>query len=106
MKVFFRFLKEYPKESVLAPLFKLLEACFDLLVPLVVASIIDNGIGGGDRVLIIKLTLLLCARALVGLTCALCAQYFAARAARSVKFWKPFQLSLTPRIQSISAENP
>lgn len=81
MKVFFRFLKEYPKESVLAPLFKLLEACFDLLVPLVVASIIDDGIGGGDRGLIVKLVLLLCGLAVVGLTCALFAQYFAARAA-------------------------
>ena len=81
MKVFFRFLKEYPRESVLAPLFKLLEACFDLLVPLVVASIIDDGIGGGDKPLIIRLTLVLCALAIVGLACALCAQYFAARAA-------------------------
>lgn len=81
MKVFFRFLKEYPKESVLAPLFKLLEACFDLLVPLVVAKIIDDGIGGGDRGLIVRLVIVLCVLALVGLASALSAQYFAARAA-------------------------
>ena len=48
MKVFMRFLREYPKESILAPLFKLLEACFDLCVPLVVAAIIDKGIANGD----------------------------------------------------------
>lgn len=81
MKVFFRFLKEYPKESVLAPLFKLLEACFDLLVPLVVATIIDDGISNGDKPLIIRSVILLCALAVIGLVCALAAQYFAARAA-------------------------
>ncbi|MBQ9781149.1 MAG: ABC transporter ATP-binding protein [Clostridia bacterium] len=81
MKVFFRFFKHYPKESILAPLFKLLEACFDLLVPLVVATIIDKGIGGGDNGLIIRMTLVLVLLAVVGLSCALCAQYFAAKAA-------------------------
>ncbi len=81
MKIFFRFFKQYPKESILAPLFKLLEACFDLLVPLVVAVIIDDGIGGGDRGLILRYVLVLAGLAVVGLTCALCAQYFAAKAA-------------------------
>lgn len=81
MKVFFRFFKQYPKESILAPLFKLLEACFDLLVPLVVAAIIDDGIGSQNKGLIIRLTLVLVLLAVVGLSCALCAQYFAARAA-------------------------
>ena len=81
MKVFFRFLKEYPKESVLAPLFKLLEACFDLLVPLVVATIIDDGISNGDKPLIIRSVILMCALAVIGLVCALAAQYFAAKAA-------------------------
>ena len=81
MKIFFRFFKQYPKESILAPLFKLLEACFDLLVPMVVALIIDQGIGADDRSLIIKMTLVLVLLAVVGLTCALCAQYFAAKAA-------------------------
>ena len=81
MTVFFRFFKLYPKESVLSPLFKLLEACFDLLIPLVVASIIDKGIGGEDRGFIIRMTLVLVLLAGVGLSCALCAQYFAAKAA-------------------------
>ena len=81
MKIFFRFFRQYPKESILAPLFKLLEACFDLLVPLVVAVIIDQGIGGGDRGLILRYVLVLVGLAVVGLTCALCAQYFAAKAA-------------------------
>ncbi len=81
MKVFFRFFKQYPKESILAPLFKLLEACFDLLVPMVVAVIIDQGIGGGDNGLITRMTLVLVLLAVVGLSCALCAQYFAAKAA-------------------------
>ncbi len=81
MKIFFRFFKLYPKESILAPLFKLLEACFDLLVPLVVAAIIDKGIGGGDQGFIIRMTLALVLLAVVGLSCALCAQYFAAKAA-------------------------
>ncbi len=81
MKIFFRFFKLYPKESILAPLFKLLEACFDLLVPLVVAAIIDTGIGGDDHGFIIRMTLVLVLLAVVGLSCALCAQYFAAKAA-------------------------
>ena len=79
--IFFRFFKQYPKESILSPLFKLLEACFDLLVPMVVAVIIDQGIGGGDDGLIIRMTLVLVLLAVVGLSCALCAQYFAAKAA-------------------------
>ncbi len=81
MKVFFRFFKQYPKESILAPLFKLLEACFDLLVPIVVAAIIDRGIGDENNRLIIHMTLVLILLAVVGLSCALCAQYFAAKAA-------------------------
>ena len=81
MKVFLRFLREYPRESVLAPLFKLLEACFDLCVPLVVAAMIDQGIGGGDSAFLWKMTLLLALLAFVGLTCSVTAQYFAAKAA-------------------------
>lgn len=81
MKVFFRFFRQYPKESILAPLFKLLEACFDLLVPMVVATIIDEGIIGKNNSLIFRNVIWLIALAVVGLTCALCAQYFAAKAA-------------------------
>ncbi len=85
MKIFLRFLREYPRESILAPLFKLLEACFDLCVPLVIAAIIDRGIkgndGAGDRPFIVYMTLVLVGLAIVGLVCALSAQYFAAKSA-------------------------
>ncbi len=85
MKVFFRFFRDYPRESILAPLFKLLEACFDLLVPLVVARIIDIGILGGDGTgdsgYVWKMTAVLVLLAFVGLACAVTAQYFSAKAA-------------------------
>jgi len=85
MKIFMRFWREYPKESILAPLFKLLEACFDLCVPLVVAAIIDTGIaggiGGGDNTFIWQMCLVLVGLAIVGLTFAITAQYFSAKAA-------------------------
>ncbi len=81
MKIYLRFLREYPKESIIAPLFKLLEAIFDLCVPLVVAAIIDRGIGDRDKPFIWQMCLLLVGLALVGLTCAITAQYFSAKAA-------------------------
>ena len=81
MKIFMRFLREYPRESILAPLFKLLEACFDLCVPLVVAAIIDRGIGGGDDAFIWQMCLVLVGFAIVGLAFAITAQYFSAKAA-------------------------
>ncbi len=81
MKVFMRFLREYPRESVLAPLFKLLEALFDLCVPLVVAAIIDRGIGEGDRGFILWMCVVLVVLAIVGLAFAITAQYFSAKAA-------------------------
>ena len=85
MKIFLRCLGMYPRESVLAPLFKLLEACFDLCVPLVVAAIIDKGIaagtGNGDPALVWKLCGVLVLLAFVGLAWAITAQYFSARAA-------------------------
>ena len=81
MKIFLRCLGMYPKESILAPLFKLLEACFDLCVPLVVAAIIDKGIGGGDPTLVWQLCGVLVLLAFVGLAWAITAQYFSARAA-------------------------
>jgi ABC-type multidrug transport system fused ATPase/permease subunit len=71
----------YPKESVLAPLFKLLEACFDLFVPLVIAAIIDRGIATGDSSLVWKLCGVLVLLAFVGLAWAITAQYFSAVAA-------------------------
>ncbi len=81
MKIFLRCLGMYPKESVLAPLFKLLEACFDLCVPLVVAAIIDRGIGEDDSALVWQMCGILVLLAFVGLAWAITAQYFSAKAA-------------------------
>lgn len=74
-------MRPYRKECVLAPLFKLLEALLELFVPLVVASIIDVGISGGDVPYILKMCLLLVALAILGLSVSITAQYFSARAA-------------------------
>ena len=81
MKKLLYFMKDYKKESVLAPLFKMLEAFFELIVPLVVASIIDDGIVPKDSGHIIRMCLLLLVLAAVGLTCSVTAQYFAAKSA-------------------------
>ena len=75
------YLKDYKKESVLAPLFKMLEASFELLVPLVMAAVIDVGIAREDRPYIIRMCLVLVALGLIGLVCSITAQYFAAKAA-------------------------
>lgn len=76
-----KYLKHYKKESILAPLFKLTEAVFELTVPLIVALIIDNGIAGGDKPYILKMCGVLGIFAVLGLVCAVAAQYFAAKAA-------------------------
>lgn len=81
MKKLLYFMKDYKKESVLAPLFKMLEAFFELFVPLVVASIIDDGIVPKDSGHIIRMCLFLLVLAAVGLTCSITAQYFAAKSA-------------------------
>ena len=81
MRIFLRCLGMYPRESVLAPFFKLLEACFDLCVPLVVAAIIDKGLGGQNQALVWQLCGVLVLLAFVGLAWAITAQYFSARAA-------------------------
>ena len=81
MKKLLYFMKDYKKESVLAPLFKMLEAFFELFLPLVVASIIDDGIVPKDSGHIIRMCLLLLVLAAVGLTCSITAQYFAAKSA-------------------------
>lgn len=81
MKKLLYFMKDYKKESVLAPLFKMLEAFFELFVPLVVTSIIDDGIVPKDSEHIIRMCLLLLVLAAVGLTCSITAQYFAAKSA-------------------------
>lgn len=81
MKKLFSHLKKYRLEAVLGPAFKLLEASFELMVPLIVAAIIDTGIPGGDRGYILRMCGVLALLAAVGLACSLTAQYFAARAA-------------------------
>lgn len=81
MKMIISFMKAYKKESILAPLFKMLEAILELFVPLVVAAIIDRGIYHGDRPYILFMSLLLFVLALVGLLFSVTAQYFAAKSA-------------------------
>lgn len=81
MKSLLIYLKNYKKESVLAPLFKMLEASFELLVPLVMAAVIDVGIANKDELYIIKMCLVLIALGLIGLVCSITAQYFSAKAA-------------------------
>ena len=78
MKYLLKHLKQYKKQSILAPLFKMLEALFDLFVPLVVANIINVGIGNGDNRYILKQCGILVLLALIGITCSFTAQYFAA----------------------------
>ena len=75
------YLRRYRKECVLAPLFKALEASFELMVPLVMTVIIDRGIGGGDSGLIVRMVLVMVALGLVGLASSVTAQYFSAKAA-------------------------
>ncbi len=100
MRKLFVYLKDYKKESIIAPLFKMLEALFDLLVPLVVASIINKGIKYGDKPYIYQMCAVLILLAVVGLLCALCAQYFAAKAA--VGFAAKLRCALFSHIQSLS----
>ncbi len=95
-----RYLKDYKKESILGPLFKLLEASFELLVPLVVAAIIDKGIGGSDRGFTVRMCLLLAGLGVVGLISSVTAQYFAAKAA--VGFAAKVRHALFGHIQSLS----
>lgn len=94
------YLKDYKKESVLGPLFKLLEASFELIVPLVVASMIDVGIASRDRGYIIRMCLTMAALGLIGLVCSVTAQYFAAKAA--VGFAAKLRHGLFAHIQSLS----
>ncbi len=78
------YLKDYKLEAVMAPLFKMLEASFELIVPLVMASIIDKGIANSDKPFIFKMCGILIVLALIGLTCSITAQYFSAKAAVGV----------------------
>lgn len=100
MKKLLVFLKDYTKESVLGPVFKLVEVIFELLVPLVMASLIDDGIANDDQVHILKMFGLLVLFGLFGLVASISAQYFAAKAATG--FAKKLKHALFDHIQSLS----
>lgn len=100
MKKLLVYLKDYKKESVLGPLFKLLEATFELIVPLVMAAIIDTGVATGDKSYIMKMCMVLVPLAVIGLTCSITAQYFAAKAA--VGFATKLRHALFAHIESLS----
>ena len=100
MKKLLVYLRNYKKECVLAPLFKMLEASFELLVPLVMARIMDVGIAGNDMPYIWKMAGILLLLAVIGLTCSLTAQYFAAKAA--VGFSTELKHALFGHIQKLS----
>ena len=100
MKKLLVYLKSYKKETVLAPLFKMLEASFELFVPLVIAAIIDTGIENKDITYIVKMALLLIVLAVIGLTCSLTAQYFSAKAA--VGFAAKLKSALFAHMESLS----
>lgn len=96
----FRYLKNYKKESVIGPLFKLIEACFELAVPIVMANIIDIGIKNADKPYIWKMGAVMVLLGVLGLTCALTAQYFAAKA--SVGFGTALRRDLFKHINTLS----
>lgn len=100
MKSLFKYLKDFKKECILAPLFKMLEALFELFVPLVMASIIDTGIANSDNGYIIRMCLVMVALGIIGLVCAISAQFFAAKAA--VGFSAKLRSALFGHIQSLS----
>ena len=81
MRKLLKYMRGFGKECVLGPLFKLLEASFELLIPLVVAAIVDTGIGAGDRGYVVKMCLIMIGLGIIGLVCAVTAQFFAAKAA-------------------------
>ena len=96
-------IKDYKKESILAPLFKLLESLFDLFVPLVIAGIINKGINYNDFHYVVKMFMLLILLAIIGLACSIVAQHFAAKA--SVGFTTKLRQMLFEHIQSFSYQN-
>lgn len=100
MKKLLVYLKGYKKETILAPLFKMLEASFELFVPLVIAAIIDTGIEDKDVPYIARMAVLLVVLAVIGLTCSLTAQYFSAKAA--VGFAAKLKSALFAHIERLS----
>lgn len=103
MKKLLIYLKNYKIESALAPLFKMLEASFELIVPLVVASIIDDGIRGANTRLVVSRAFILVLLAVVGMVAAITAQYFAAKAATG--FATELRHSLFEKIQSFTFDD-
>ena len=97
------YMKGYRTQAILAPLFKLTEVLFELFVPLVVASIIDNGIGENNKGYVIKGSILMAVLGIVGFICAVIAQYFAAKAA--VGFATKLRLALFEKINSFTFNN-
>lgn len=100
MKKLIVYLKDYKKESILGPLFKLIESLFELMVPIVVANIIDIGIANSDSGYIMRMCAVLVSLGVIGLICALVAQYYAAKAA--VGFTAKMKHALFSHIQSLS----
>lgn len=100
MRQLLGFLKDHKKDSILAPLFKMLEAAFDLVIPLLVADIINRGIADGDVSVITSRVLFMVLLGAVGLACSITAQYFAARAA--VEASAGIRRDLYQKIQSLS----
>lgn len=100
MKYLKEYFKRYKRESILAPLFKMLEACFDLIVPLVVADIINVGIASNDKTYILTRFALLLGMSLLGLLCSFTAQWFSAKAATGTA--AALRLRLLDKIQSLS----
>ena len=100
MKNLIKYLKPYTKESILAPLFKLLEVAFDLMVPVVVAKMIDTGVAQQDYTFIFRCAAILLAMALLGLLCSVTAQFFAARA--SAGFGASLRQTMFDHIQKFS----
>ncbi|MBR1864671.1 MAG: ABC transporter ATP-binding protein [Ruminococcus sp.] len=96
----FRYLKNYKKESVIGPLFKLIEACFELAVPIVMANIVDIGVKNEDTGFVFRMGGIMVLLGLLGLACSLTAQYFAARA--SVGFGTALRTDLLRHIDRLS----
>lgn len=103
MKTVLSYFGKYKKQTILSPLFKLLEACFELSVPYVIASVINEGIKEGNYDLVYKRVILLAVFAVVGFISAICAQYFAAYAACSIS--SDIRFELFKKIQSLSVSD-
>lgn len=100
MKELLKYFKNYKVKAILAPVFKMLEACFELLVPLVMASIIDVGIKNDDKPYVIKMAVVMILLGVIGLVCAITAQYFSAKTAMG--FGKELRYDLFKHIETFS----